>query len=135
MKTIKKLVPVLLLAVIVLVVTAWHNGAEDSAEPAEENAIVLIKFKALPDKGALAVTELKKLFEQVKKEPNFVRITMHVDPNDPTNILLYEQWESLVYYQGDHMKTPHLTAFVVSSEGFLAGPPDISFWEVNTVVE
>ena len=96
-----------------------------------ENAIVVLKFKTQPDKGAAAVAELKKLIEKVKHEPHFVSIKIHVDPEDKTNIMLYEEWEDLSYYRTSHMTTEHLEKFKANSVNFLAGPPEISFWTVE----
>lgn len=56
---------------------------------------------------------------------------MLVDPADMTNILLYEEWDSEAYYKGDHMGTPHLQKFMIDARGFIAGPPDISFWKLQ----
>jgi quinol monooxygenase YgiN len=71
------------------------------------------------------------LILEVKKEPHFVNIKMFVDPADQTNILLYEQWTDEAYYKGEHMNTPHLQKFMGDAREFLAGPPDISSWELN----
>ena len=112
------------------------STADKPSIPSETgNAIVLIAFKALPNKGAQTVSELTKLLEQVKEEPHFVSIKMHVDPTDDTNILLYEEWDDLSYYQSDHMETDHIKAFQASSTSFLTGPPEISFWHVERVFE
>ena len=116
-----------------LLLSSWMIFDEPSVSNSPDNAIILLKFKAQPEKSDLAVSELKKLFEHVKNEPNYVSITLHVDPNDPTNILLYEEWEDLAYYNGEHMNTDHLKAFMANSANFLAGPPDISVWKVKGV--
>jgi len=94
------------------------------------NLIVLVKYKTQPATETQALEALNKLIDQVKNEPNYVKIVMHVDPNDKTNVLLYEEWSDEEYYKGDHMQTPHLQKFITDSRNFLAGPPDISFWRV-----
>ncbi len=119
----------LLMSTFVLLAGATLTDSSDHFT--SENAIVTLKFKTQPEKGDVAVSELKRLFESVKKEPHFVSIKLHVDPADNTNILLYEEWESAEYYQGDHMKTPHLEAFMAASREFLAGPPEIAFWTME----
>ena len=78
---------------------------------------------------------LTKLIEHVKQEPHFVKIKMHVDPEDSSNILLYEEWEDLTYYRTDHMNTDHLQGFMAASQNFLLGPPDVTFWEVKKVFD
>lgn len=97
------------------------------------NLIVIVKYKTLPNKSVDAVTGLKKLIEQVKGEDHFVSLKLHVDQKDNSNILLYEEWDDALYYQNQHMKTKHLKEFIVESQTFLAGPPEISFWKVNAV--
>ncbi len=101
----------------------------------KQNTIVLLKFKAQAGKGKQAVAELTKLIEQVQGEPHFVSIKLHVDPNDNTNILLYEEWEDANYYNGAHMNTPYMKAFQANSVNFLGGPPEITFWKVENTFE
>ena len=97
------------------------------------NLIVVVKYKTLPNKSVDAVTGLKKLIEQVKKEEHFVSLKLHIDQNDNSNILLYEEWDDALYYQNQRMKTKHLKEFIVESQTFLDGPPEISLWKVNAV--
>ena len=92
------------------------------------NLFVLVKYKTQPGKDSLALLRLKNLISNVKNEPNYVNIVIHIDPNDKTNILLYEEWKSEIYYKGEHMNTQHLRQFMIDSRSFLAGPPEISFW-------
>ena len=133
MKTIKSLVAILFLAVSTLVLVGWYPSEIKSDIEAEQNVIVLLKFKAQPDKGDHAVSEFNTLLEKVKEEPNFVSIKLHVDPSDNTNIMLYEEWEDESYYNNEHMNTSHLTEFMANSANFLTGPPEITYWEVKNV--
>lgn len=97
----------------------------------EKNLIVLVKYKTQPGKETQALTTLNALIDLVEKEPNYVKIVVHVDPSDKTNVLLYEEWSDEGYYKGDHMQTPHLQKFIKDSPVFLAGPPEISFWRIQ----
>lgn len=135
MKTIRFLAAFIFLAASPSVFLGWIPSANASDTEAKQNVIVLLKFKAQQDKGDHAVSELTDLLEKVKEEPHFVSIKLHLDPNDPTSILLYEEWEDASYYNNDHMNTEHLQAFMANSESFLAGPPEITFWEVKNVFE
>lgn len=83
-----------------------------------QNHIVISKFKAQPSKSNEAVEALTKLIEEVTKEPHFVSITLHIDPTDDTNILLYEEWRNIDYYFGEHMETTHLRSFMEESRNF-----------------
>lgn len=97
----------------------------------EKNLVVLVKYKVQSTKENQAINALIELVEQVKNEPNYVKIKIHVDPVDRTNVLLYEEWSNEKYYKGDHVQTPHLQKFMIDSRDFLAGPPEISFWKVQ----
>ncbi|CAM3410096.1 putative quinol monooxygenase [Aequorivita lipolytica] len=101
----------------------------------KENLVVFVKYKTQPNKNIDAVVALKTLIGEVEKEEHFKQIKMYIDPNDNSNILLYEEWEDESYYKNEHMKTEHLQKFIGESSTFLAGPPEISFWKLNTVYE
>ena len=96
-----------------------------------QNYIVLVKYKTQPLKSEEAIAGLTKLILEVKKEPHFVKIIMHVDPKDDSNILLYEEWSDETYYNGDHMVTMHLQNFIKNSRAFLSNPPEISQWKIK----
>ena len=122
----KRTLSILVVAVSAIVISFSFT---DNKENQGDQLHVLVKYKALPDKSDEALAELKTLIAEVKKEPHYKSITILNDPEDPTNILLYEQWNDAAYYKGDHLKTAHLQNFMTSSRSFLAGPPDISFWK------
>ncbi len=132
MKTLVKLASKLIPAVSILILLACDSKETKSGINAANNLVVLVKYKAQPDKGNEAETEITSLIEKVKKEPYFVDLKLHVDPSDNTNILLYETWGDESYYKGEHMKTEYLQEFIANSRNFLAGPPDISFWKVES---
>ncbi|HSP11513.1 MAG TPA: antibiotic biosynthesis monooxygenase [Salegentibacter sp.] len=123
----KKLI--FLLALSMLVFTTGCD--KDSSE----NVIVIVKYKTQPNKSIDAITALKELIEEVKKEDHFVNIKLHVDQNDNSNIMLYEEWEDELYYQNEHMETQHLQDFMSKSREFLTGQPEISYWKLNAVYE
>ena len=104
----------------------------ESVKKENNNLTVLVKYKSQPEKEEEVLAALNALILEVKKEPNFSNIKMLVDPADKTNILLYEEWSDEAYYKGDHMNTKHLQKFIDNSRNFLAGPPEISFWKLNS---
>jgi len=114
-----------ILIILIISVFSFRSFAQDN------QIIVLVKYKALTEKSSEAISNLNSLIEQVKGENHFVKIVMHVDPSDSTNILLYEEWDNENYYKNEHMKTPHIQKFVMDSRGFLAGPPEITFWRLE----
>ena len=95
------------------------------------NVVVIVKYKTQQNKSVDAITGLKALIDKVKKEDHFVSLRVHVDQNDNSNILLYEEWDDELYYKNQHMKTEHLQKFIADSKAFLAAPPEITFWKVN----
>ena len=131
----KSSIVLLLLLLSAFLVLGWITNEKELSMQAKQNTIVLLKFKAQAGKGKQAVAELTKLIEQVQGEPHFVSIKLHVDPNDNTNILLYEEWEDANYYNGAHMNTPYMKAFQANSVNFLGGPPEITFWKVENTFE
>lgn len=126
--TFKTLLSFLLLTVFV---SSYAQEKSETAANGKNNITVLVKYKTQPDKFDEALSALNALILEVKKEPNFVIIKMLVDPEDKTNILLYEEWSDEEYYKGEHMKTPHLQKFIGDSRNFLAGPPEITFWKLH----
>lgn len=133
MKTMKNLFAILIVAATASLLIAWLPDQAEESPNSDQNTIVMLKFKAQPEMGGKTVSELYRLLENVKKEPHFVSITMHIDPNDDTNIMLYEEWEDVDYYNGAHMNTDHIKAFMGASRNFLTGPPEITFWIVDKV--
>ena len=118
--------------VLTILTSAYAQQKSESVDKENSNITVLVKYKSQPDKYEEALSALNALILEVKKESNFVSIKILVDPADKTNILLYEEWSDEEYYKGDHMKTPHLQKFISDSRSFLAGPPEISFWKLNS---
>jgi quinol monooxygenase YgiN len=118
--------------ILALIIGSFFTGCESKNDPVN-NLIVIVKYKKMTNKSVDAVTGLKKLIEEVKKENHFVTIRLHIDQKDNSNILLYEEWDDELYYKNQHMKTEHLKEFIVESQTFLAGPPEITFWKVNAV--
>lgn len=100
---------------------------------AADRIVVLVTYKAQPNKSVEAVTALQQLIEQVKKEDHYVSVTLHVDPDDNSNIMLYEVWDDVFYYKNPHMKTEYMQQFILDSEAFLMGAPSVTFWKVNGV--
>ena len=92
--------------------------------------VVAIKCQAKEGMGQTALEAFKQLIATVKQlESDCLNITLHSNDDDPDQLMLYEIWSSREAYQGPHMQTPHLQAFIADSMAFLTGPPDISYWK------
>ena len=93
---------------------------------------VLIDYRARPDRLETAITELDRLIATVvETEPDCSGIRLLQDPEDPARLLLCEEWTSREAYLGPHFQTPHLRDFIARAPAFLAGPPEIRFWNVK----
>ena len=96
-----------------------------------ESVIVLIDYRAQPGKANFASVELAKLIAEVQsKESGCLGITLHQNRDEPERFLLVERWKDRATFEGPHMQTSHLQAFIANAMNFLAGPPEMSFWEV-----
>ncbi|HLS48265.1 MAG TPA: putative quinol monooxygenase [Gemmatimonadales bacterium] len=90
---------------------------------------VLIRYQAQPGKADQARQELDALIRTVvAEEPDCRRIWLHQNTSGPEQLLLVEHWTSEAAFNGPHMHTPHLTAFIARAPNFLMGPPETSFW-------
>jgi len=135
MKIFTKLSLTAMILAFACAMIGFATPGEKADDVDTSNAIVILKFKTQPDKTEEAVAGLEDLLENVKNEPHFISIKMHVDADDETNILLYEEWDDLAYYKSEHMETDHILKFMSNSSSFLAGPPEITFWNVKRVFE
>lgn len=88
MKAPKRITAVLMLIVATVVLIGWEQYKTNDMDSAEPSVIVVLRFKAQPNKSDETISALNKLFEKVKEEPNFVSIKLHIDPVDHTNIML-----------------------------------------------
>ena len=95
-----------------------------------EGVIVLIEYRALPGKEAVAQSELASLVGTVvANEPDCSGIEVLRDMDDAGRIVLYERWSSREAFTGPHMRTPHILAFMQKTPEIMAGPPTITFLE------
>ena len=117
---------------LTFIVSSYAQEKPKPVANGKNNLSVLVKYKSQPEKQEDALSALNALILEVKKEHNFVNIKMLVDPADKTNILLYEEWSDEAYYKGEHMNSTHLQKFIGDSRNFLAGPPEITFWKLNS---
>lgn len=97
-----------------------------------DGVVVIISYASLPDQAERAVAEIAALIATVQRvEPDCGGIELLQDLDDPTRIMLVEQWPSRESYLGPHFQQPHIQAFIARAGEFLAGPPEIRFWRVG----
>ena len=91
---------------------------------------VVITYVARPGQAERLRTELTDLIATVvRTEPDCAGIPLLVDAADPHRILLIEYWSSADAFTGPHLTTPHLTAFRARAPEFIAGPPEVTYWD------
>jgi quinol monooxygenase YgiN len=89
---------------------------------------VVVQYQAQPNQADRAQRELTALVAEVVGEHACLGIELHQHADDPTRFLLYERWGDRETYLGEHMRTPHLQAFIQRARDFLAAPPEITIW-------
>ena len=93
--------------------------------------VVMVSYRALPGLSDTARRAIGALVATVlSDEPECGGITLLQDAHDAARFTLVEHWPSEAFFLGPHMQRPHLRAFVQGAGAFLAGPPEISFWQV-----
>ena len=98
-------------------------------EMSEFNTIVIIRQQLQPGKEDVALNALRALVGKVlENEPDCGGIQMLQNDDDPSQLTMVERWTSREAYEGPHMQTEYIQAFIASTGEFAAGPPDISYW-------
>lgn len=64
---------------------------------------------------------LEALIEPTTHDAGYLDYDLHVDVDDPRRFAFYENWENDELH-ADHMKTPHIDAFVAVMDDLLEGP-------------
>lgn len=98
------------------------------------DTLVIVAYRAQPGQVDTARREISALVQAVlAAEPDCGGIQMVQDTADPTRLTLLERWPSPAVFLGPHMQQPHIQGFIQKAGGFLAGPPDIGFWQETPV--
>ena len=97
---------------------------------ADKKLTVVAKCKAKPDKVEFVRKELDHLVVETNKEPGCINYYYHVNKDDETLFLFYENWQNRAEWE-KHMEMPYLKKwFEETSIGVLEGEPEISLWEM-----
>ncbi|MDZ7645590.1 MAG: putative quinol monooxygenase [Woeseiaceae bacterium] len=88
-----------------------------------EAVTVLIRLQLLPESVPQGKRDLLELAREVRKvEPECLSIELAQDLDDPTKITMIEKWSSREAYEGPHMQSPHMQAFIEKSARYFVGP-------------
>ena len=100
-----------------------------------DEVTVLIRMQLRPESVEQGKSDLLGLARQViSVEPDCLAIELAQDMDDHTRITMIEKWSTREAYEGPHMQSPHMQAFIEQSAGYFVGPPDISFCEGTAIV-
>lgn len=122
---------ILLFATILIVATSINltSATAETVSAKEPEVIVIVRYTAQSGKESQAlsaITELVAKANSVESRTGTISILRNVA--DKRFITLIEKWPSQERFIGPHMAQPHIVQFIERSSEFLAGPPDISFW-------
>ncbi len=95
-----------------------------------QQAILLVQLQAKADKVDRLKQETLKVISQVLKEWACVSIKLHQNPQDPTQLMLYETWADKNFLLSDkHTNSPYLSDYFRNIEPLLAEPAQWTIWE------
>jgi quinol monooxygenase YgiN len=96
---------------------------------------VLVQLRLLPDCIEQGKRDLLDFCRAVRKlEPECLAIEIAHDLDDPTSITMIEKWSDRKTYEGPHLQTDHMNAFIERASKYFDGPASISFCQ-GTVIE
>ena len=97
---------------------------------ADKKLTVVAIVKAKPDKVDIVRKELDHLVVETNKEPGCINYYYHVNEEDETLFLFYENWKNREEWE-KHMEMPYLKRwFEEVSSGVLEKEPELSLWEM-----
>ncbi len=96
---------------------------------AEQKLTVVAKIVAKPGLEEQVKAELLNLITPTRKEACCINYDLHQSQDNKAHFLFYENWVSRQDLD-DHLKTPHLEAFLGKSQELLAEPIEITFWNM-----
>ncbi len=96
---------------------------------AEQKLTVVAKIIAKPGLEEKVKAELLNLITPTRNEAACINYDLHQSQENKAKFLFYENWVSRQDLE-NHLKTPHLQAFLGKSEELLAAPLEVTFWDM-----
>lgn len=91
---------------------------------------VLAQLRLHPDCIDPGLRDLLKFVRTVRRaERDCLSIEIVQDLDEPTQVTLIEKWTDRAAYEGPHLQTAHMKAFIENSGKYFDGPATISFGE------
>jgi quinol monooxygenase YgiN len=95
--------------------------------------VIAGKIQVRPEKRDEAQKAALAMAEATRRESGCVSYTFYADLVDPGTFFLFEEWESDAAL-GAHFQTEHMARFQQQAPAFLAAPPTIKRYVVESVV-
>jgi quinol monooxygenase YgiN len=93
-----------------------------------KEVVVLARVRAKEGCEAEVWRELLALVEPTRREAGCLNYDLHSNTDDAALFMFHETWASREDLDR-HLSQPHLDGFDERTEGKLAGPVEITFWE------
>jgi quinol monooxygenase YgiN len=99
------------------------------AQMADEKVTLIAKVKAKEGSQDTLKNELSALVEPTRKESGCITYNLHQSSDDSSVFMFYENWTSKQALD-QHLRTPHLKAFLAKADTLLDGPLDLTNWKM-----
>ncbi len=94
-----------------------------------ESLTVIAHIRAKPGQESRVRQVLQGLVSPTRAEPGCINYDLHQSQTDPALFLFYENWTSEAHLDA-HSKSPHIQSFRKIAGEILAGPVEITKWQV-----
>jgi quinol monooxygenase YgiN len=99
-----------------------------AAGPAAPVALT-VSLRLQPGAQPEALRLLRPVLDAMRHEPSFINCVLHRDPEDPTQLMLYETWADLDDLRTVQMRRPYRTAYEARLPALLAAPREARLWQ------
>lgn len=94
---------------------------------------VLVQLRLFPEYIERGMRDLMKFARTVRlQEPACLALDIAQDLEDPTRVTMIEKWSDREAYEGPHLQTPHMKAFIAESGKYFDGAADVHFLRMVT---
>ena len=95
---------------------------------------VLAQLRLFPEYIEQGTRDLNEFARVVcANESDCLGIEIVQDLDDPTRITMIERWASRAAYEGPHLQTEHMKAFIAESSRYFDGAASISLGHANVI--
>lgn len=95
-----------------------------------QQVVLLVQLQVKADKVEQLKQETLTVIPQVLQEWACVSIKLHQNPDDLTQLMLYESWANKDFLISDeHTKSPYMTTYFQNIEPLLVKPAQWTIWE------